>query len=266
MLRSDSCTAAPRVHPVAPAQAHAVVRSTESGEFVMSDFLGRHDDLSSASGFQAYPVQQKAPVLRPHYHEVDQFQIVVAGTGKLGGHVAAAGTVHYSDAYTPYGPITTTEREGLSHFTLRLHPAIGINFMPESRNKRETRGGEHFTCQVAEALGTGLDLLAETRRGAQAWAMKLSAGSPLAPDALAPLHGRGYAVVLAGAVVLDERALPERTVIPFVDPGILGRMRTESGGTATLAVVTFSQRGGQHPPRSSRQGAGSRARSSVPGE
>lgn len=241
MPRSEPLGASPPVHPVTPAQAHVVVRSTESGEFVMSDFFGRHDELSSASGFQAYLVQQKASVLRPHYHEVDQFQIVVTGTGKLGGHVAVAGTVHYSDAYTSYGPITTTGPEGLSYFTLRLHPAIGINFMPESRNKRETRAGEHFTCQVAESRGTGLGLLAETRRGAQAWALKLPVAAPLAPDALAPLHGRGYAVVLTGAVVLDERPLPERTVIPFVDPSILGGMRAESGFAATVAVVTFSQ-------------------------
>ena len=88
MPRSEPLDDSPPVHPVTPAQAHVVVRSTESGEFVMSDFVGRHDDLSSASGLQAYLVQQKAPVLRPHYHEVDQFQIVVTGTGKLDSHVA----------------------------------------------------------------------------------------------------------------------------------------------------------------------------------
>lgn len=206
----------------------------------MSDFLGRHDELSPASGFQAYLVQQKAPVLRPHYHEVDQFQIVVAGTGKLGGHVAAAGTVHYSDAYTSYGPIMTTEPEGLSYFTLRLDPAIGINFMPESRAKRGTPGGEHFTCQVATGSGTGLGLLAETRRGAQAWTLHVPVGAPLERAALAPLHGRGYAIVLAGEIVLGGRLLPERTVIPFTEPSTLAGMRTE-GGVATLAVVTFAQ-------------------------
>ena len=42
-----------------------------------------------------------------HYHEVDQFQIVISGSAVMAGHEEMLpGTVHYTDAGTPYGPFT----------------------------------------------------------------------------------------------------------------------------------------------------------------
>src|SRR3977135_931018 len=41
----------------------------------------------------------------PHFHENDQFQVVVAGKGKLGRRSLAPYSVHFSGAYTPYGPL-----------------------------------------------------------------------------------------------------------------------------------------------------------------
>lgn len=63
-------------------------------------------------------------VLRPHYHEVDQFQLIVSGDGRLGRHELAPYRVHYARAYTPYGPITNGAN-GLGFLTLRAHPVPG---------------------------------------------------------------------------------------------------------------------------------------------
>src|SRR5262245_12298790 len=42
-----------------------------------------------------------------HYHEVDQFQVVIEGSAVMAGHEEMLpGTVHYTDAGTPYGPFT----------------------------------------------------------------------------------------------------------------------------------------------------------------
>jgi hypothetical protein len=50
---------------------------------------------------------EKGPgaVTRPHFHQADQFQVVVAGRGMLGNHEFSDGAVHYTDAYSAYGPI-----------------------------------------------------------------------------------------------------------------------------------------------------------------
>jgi hypothetical protein len=44
-------------------------------------------------------------VTRPHIHQADQLQVVVAGHGMLGDHEFSDGAVHYTDAYSAYGPI-----------------------------------------------------------------------------------------------------------------------------------------------------------------
>src|SRR5215207_4440094 len=44
-------------------------------------------------------------VIAPHFHEIAQYQVVVEGKGRIGKHALEPLTVHYTDAYTPYGPI-----------------------------------------------------------------------------------------------------------------------------------------------------------------
>src|SRR5688500_8506645 len=54
-----------------------------------------------------------------HFHIVDQFQIVVRGNGRLGRHGLTPYGVHFSRAYTPYGPLVSDKDTGLSCFVLR---------------------------------------------------------------------------------------------------------------------------------------------------
>src|SRR5215813_9925623 len=56
---------------------------------------------------------QAGRLSRPHFHENDQFQVVVGGKGKLGRHELAPYTVHFSRAYTPYGPLSSAADSGL---------------------------------------------------------------------------------------------------------------------------------------------------------
>ncbi len=49
-------------------------------------------------------------VTRPHFHQADQFQVVVAGRGMLGDHEFSDGAVHYTGAYSAYGPIVPGSR------------------------------------------------------------------------------------------------------------------------------------------------------------
>lgn len=83
---------------------------------------------------QAFLVEQEAgAVVPPHFHFVDQFQVVVAGDGKLGAHAVAPLSVHFAGASTGYGPITPGET-GLSYFTFRASAdETGAQYLPGAR-------------------------------------------------------------------------------------------------------------------------------------
>jgi hypothetical protein len=68
-------------------------------------------------------------VTRPHFHKADQFQVVVAGRGMLGDHDFSDGAVHYTDAYSAYGPIVAG-KSGIWWFTLRNRWDPGARYMP----------------------------------------------------------------------------------------------------------------------------------------
>jgi hypothetical protein len=78
----------------------------------------------------AYLVEQ-APgaTVDAHFHAVDQFQVFVAGSGRIGTHTVRALTVHYAGAFSPYGPIAAGE-QGLSYVTLRRDWDPGAQWMP----------------------------------------------------------------------------------------------------------------------------------------
>src|SRR6185369_6237393 len=47
--------------------------------------------------------QQPGAALHPHFHQADQFQVFVAGSGRIGKHPVSAVTVHFAAAHSPYG-------------------------------------------------------------------------------------------------------------------------------------------------------------------
>lgn len=73
-------------------------------------------------------------VIRPHFHDVDQFQVIVSGGGVLGRHALAIHAVHFTRAHTPYGPIVAGN-EGLGFLTLRPHWDQGAQYLPETRER-----------------------------------------------------------------------------------------------------------------------------------
>jgi len=75
-----------------------------------------------------------------HFHFVDQFQVAVAGSGRVGKHEIRQGSVHYANAYTPYGPIVAGA-DGLSYLTLRNRIDYGGGSMPKSSALRKRGDG-----------------------------------------------------------------------------------------------------------------------------
>src|ERR1700704_4591078 len=110
----------------------------------INDYFGKDLALKTSGGSplqtglhspMAYLVEQPPNYTIPaHFHLVDQFQVMVSGTGWLGKSRIADTLVHYTNAYTTYGPIIT-EQDAVEYFTLRnAWDITGAHKMPDSRN------------------------------------------------------------------------------------------------------------------------------------
>jgi hypothetical protein len=101
-----------------------------------------------------YLVEQDAGTIIPtHFHQVTQFQVAVAGRGKIGERLLEPVTVHYTNAFTGYGPLQASS-EGMSYFTVRNAFDPGLRPLPEAREElmhaRRTPAGATPLNVVAE--------------------------------------------------------------------------------------------------------------------
>lgn len=92
-------------------------------------------------GPEAYLVEVPSPSeTAAHFHDVDQFQVFFGGNGAwYQRHDIGNFTLHYSDAYTTYGPFGCRGAEPLRYFTLRQFAARLAGFPPGDRPTRAGR-------------------------------------------------------------------------------------------------------------------------------
>ena len=176
---------------------------------------------------------EKGPggVTRPHFHRADQYQVVVGGYGKLGLHDTGSIAVHYTDAYSAYGPILAAG-EGIAWFTLRNAWDPGAKYMENLDNRAELRAsrGRHTHWEtttdpvppVSEAVlaATGVirsEQVLEGEHGLASWRYRVPAGATLTgPD---PSAGGGqFWLVLAGTLSAGGAALLPVNSTIFVGP------------------------------------------------
>jgi hypothetical protein len=186
--------------------------------------------------------QPPGSVVQGHYHQADQFQVVVAGGGKLGKHGVAPITVHYTNAHTPYGPIAAGE-EGLSYFTLRNGYDPGAQYMPAAAKALKAvaaRDPWQVTTERAQPLprnaATTEELLPARADGLGAWRHVLPAGAAFTGPA--PGEGMGqFWLVVAG----EFAGLPPLSLV-FVAPeeaAYAGRAGAEG---AEVLVLQYPRR------------------------
>ena len=166
-------------------------------------------------GPQGFLVEQGPElVLTPHFHRVDQFQVVMAGDGYLGKHELRAVTIHYTDAYTPYGPIGVGPN-GLTFFTLRAAPDEGSQYMPESRDRMKQKAGRDLAAEMDITVNEMFrrksssieDVMPLQPDGTGAFALRLAPGDELkGPDTTGA--GGQYYVVTSGSMFLEDEELP----------------------------------------------------------
>jgi hypothetical protein len=198
------------------AQAKNAVQVSKEGASA-TDFIGRRAETSDhplaflVNGPPAY-------VIPPHFHEIDQYQLFVGGSATLGKHAVASGSVHYADAYTPYGPITANA-EGFNYLTLRPRSIIGYHEMPgegsllKPVNEARGRRGRMMVADIDPALplATGSEALFEEPDGIAAYRLTAGPGDALPQPHLT--HGGAYYVVMSGTITSEGTTYPERATI-----------------------------------------------------
>ncbi|MFZ4405795.1 MAG: hypothetical protein ACOYOH_00570 [Paracraurococcus sp.] len=223
----------------------------------LSTFIGSNRYMASAEpppGPEAvYPMaflveQPPGSVVDAHFHEANQFQIVVAGSGTLGTHALAPIAVHYSNAFSAYGPITAGEA-GLHYLTLRNGYDRGARYLPAARE--ELRGVQRRFRQatagpVPPASSATEALLEAAPDGMAAWRHRLPPGAALeGPD---PAEGDGqFWVVTEGELqAADGTTLPALSCA-FVGPAEPPFAVTAGAAGLELVVVQYP-RGRAHVP------------------
>lgn len=102
---------------------------------------------------QSFRVEQEAGVVvNPHFHFVDQFQVVVAGSAAIGRNQATPVTVHYAGAHTGYGPITAGP-QGVTYLTLRARSdGTGAQYLPAARARMQKVAKRYILADPCPAL------------------------------------------------------------------------------------------------------------------
>ena len=203
----------------------------------------------------AFLVEKDADaIVRPHFHAADQYQVIVQGGGRLGTHDVGTVSVHYTDAYSAYGPIVAAG-EGISWFTLRNAWDPGARYMPAERAQlREARARfqhREATCGplaplteaelAALADVTGSAVIEETKDGLGTWRYTVkSGGVARGPD---PSTGGGqFWLVSSGTAHVPGGALLPPNSCVFVAPDDAALQMFAGPSGADLLCMQFPKR------------------------
>ena len=208
---------------------HHYERVTKNGErYKYWDFFGSTDRERGGSRPVEVPqvindepwvfITGRPPgnVQPPHFHDVPQYQLFVQGHGHLGKHPVGPVTVHYTDGYTPYGPIVASDDEGLSFMTIRNQTSNGgAFFMPESKSRMPHKAGRMLVADAPVKPGAVTagkveveDLIQRTDDGVETKLFSLGAGAVCRDPESA---GRDrFLVVISGALMRDGQEYATR--------------------------------------------------------
>ena len=218
------------------------IHPTTGMRYLISDFFGDH--TARGEGPQGFLVEFPNPGghIRPHFHDVNQFQVVVEGNCRVGTHPAASVAVHYADAYTTYGPIVAGD-QGFSFFTLRAESTRGSNYMPESKHLLTRKRGRELAYHISEGKTDGAngDACAVTPLIAQEVDGLTAALIALAPGAkgwgCSPRDGAGqYYLVVSGSLLHNRKELGRLSLL-FLSPEDNAPELSASGEGATVLCM-----------------------------
>jgi hypothetical protein len=187
-------------------------RASSNGTgFWLTTYIGanrytRGDDTPPEPG-TIYPMaflveQDPKAVVGAHYHQADQFQVMVDGSGRLGRHDVASGDVHFAGARSAYGPLAAGTA-GLTYFTLRNGWDPGARYMEFPDNRAALRA---LPRRHREQVG----LIEGSRRFSLTTGERIEGPAP-------SLSAGQFWLVLSGNLQCDDRTLPQRSCV-FLHP------------------------------------------------
>lgn len=190
--------------------AEYVGAAPERGHYVAGNEV---NDNGQPQGFLVH--QPPDAVTPAHFHEPNQFQVFVAGNGRLGAAAAPPLTVQYANGHTPYGPIVAGD-QGVKYFTLRQRWDPGAKYLPAARDLLR-KGNQRTRLKSGIAVGELADrrlratLTTETILPEEADGMSASMWR-LGPNGTAALpspaqSGGQYLIVVAGTLRNAGRTL-----------------------------------------------------------
>lgn len=194
---------------------------------------------------QAFIVEQEADsTLDPHFHHADQFQLFVAGSGRMGKMDLHPFKVHFAQAGTPYGPILAGPG-GLHYMTLRNGWDQGPRFVTRHREELRAIGrpkrhvGPAAINLDGEAPQT--DIFPPAADGLAGRLFGMAPGSRL--EGPPPREGGGQTWVVArGVATIEGKALPPLSVL-FTAPDESAVQLAAAEEGAALILLQFPRRG-----------------------
>ncbi len=183
-------------------------------------------------------------VLRTHFHDVDEFQIVMAGGGSFGRRAVAPYMVHFARAFTPYGPIEAGP-EGLSFLTLRARrDSAGPQKLPEMRealervpNRRPFQVSQHVPPGAAGDTVTITPLESLCGDGRAGWNVTVAPDATVTLPVAAGSSGQ-YAALVKGSIVAGSLTTNAPGIVftaPFEAPLVV----TAGANGAQILVLGF---------------------------
>jgi hypothetical protein len=159
--------------------------------------------------------------LAAHFHKVDQFQVFWGTPGsRFRRHPISPLLVHYTDAYSTYGPFSAGPDHSLAYATIRAESTNFGGVMPGSRDELLYRGRRNVSVDVP--AGSEADLpnteisridtvIDEDEDGLQAFLLTLGPGAQHESGAPPSSSGRAYCV-LAGALELGGQVFGPQSI------------------------------------------------------
>ena len=236
----------------AEADARARTVDVHGQSYVLREYIGNSpirgtyvdgNEVNNNALPQGFLVTQPpGSVTPPHFHETNQFQVFVHGSGRLGKRSADPLSVQFAGGHTPYGPIVAGDR-GIKYFTLRQRWDPGAKYMPKMR-ERLVRGRQRqrFAPRVSpEQMTSSQDLIAAEDDGLLARLIHAGAGREvLVPDA-SPGGGQ-YLVVVAGSLLHGRQEMNLWSCL-YLTCDELGFASTAGVNGLSLLVLRFPKVG-----------------------
>ncbi|MDX3906692.1 MAG: hypothetical protein QHC78_13485 [Pigmentiphaga sp.] len=214
------------------------------------EYIGSRPARGGAGQPQAFTIEMSPEQeFGPHYHTVDQYQVILYGDGRIGRRELSTYSVHYTDRYTSYGPLVAGS--GAMHYmTLRAQADPGPQYLsqPGARERMQPSKRRFLLKSGIPTLAAGE--LAELQAprvdtlfplyddGVQSQVFRLGPGMsvPL-PD---PAQGGGqFLLIMDGEVLLDEPLERHSTI--FVAPGEQSRPLQAGETGAQVLLMQFAK-------------------------